>query len=206
MTTCPICQSKGWNFIFQKDGYDYLQCVECESILVPNGIDQSMMEVGGDKEIERNETQNAERIKRFIDLVGNDAKILDFGCGTGYLMADCNDEGLFCAGYDKYNEVFNRIVDTEYDLVSMVEIIEHTFKPFSELNKVYSVLKTGGYVYIETSFVDIMDKPYESVDYINPKLGHCTIFSHKGLDILMGKKGFIPMEHINDNVRIFKKK
>jgi hypothetical protein len=82
----------------------------------------------------------------------------------------------------------------------MVEVIEHLSSPFSELDHVYSKLKKGGKVYIETSFSDWLTK---EDSYIEPSVGHCTIFSHKGLDYLMQAKGFKVGEHINQNVRVY---
>jgi hypothetical protein len=89
-----------------------------------------------------------------------------------------------------------------YDVVTMVEVIEHTHAPFDELDEIYKALKKGGKVMIETSFADWL-KPEDS--YVEPKVGHGIIFTHAGLDHLMKSKGFTPDNHINRNVRVYRK-
>lgn len=207
MNKCPCCQSES-KVIFNKKGYDYLECSSCKTVFIPDGINQSDM-VGGGFETERNVNQNKERIERFIFLTGFYAgKILDFGCGHGMLVSDCKKAGLNCDGYDKFNPELDTIKDDNYTLITMIEVIEHTFAPFSELDVIYNKLAKNGVLYIETSFVDVANEeniPLEEFFYINTDVGHCTIFSHVGLDLLMQEKGFTPLKHINRNTRLYQK-
>lgn len=200
MEGCPICKYE-YQALLNIGNTEYFECLNCESVYIPNGINQSGM-VGGTAEIDRNKTQNLERIKRFNELVSL-TKMLDYGCGNGYLVSDCIANGINCVGYDKFNPLFNTIKSNEFDLVSMIEVIEHTFYPFDEINEIYGLLKVGGVLYIETSFTDIASQesiPIEEFNYVNPSIGHCTIFSFKGLDILMESKGFKLNKRINRNV------
>jgi 2-polyprenyl-3-methyl-5-hydroxy-6-metoxy-1,4-benzoquinol methylase len=204
---CTICghQSK---IIFNKKGYDYYECSHCKSIFVPDGIDQSG-KVGGEHEVGRNEKENSVRIERFKELVGKYGKILDWGCGHGYLVRDCLDDGIDAVGYDKFNPEFEKLPNGKFNLVSMVEVIEHTFSPFGELDMIYESLLPNGVFMAETSFIDVAVEehiPIEEFFYISPEHGHCTIFSHYGLDVLMIKKGFKVLPAINRNVRIYQKK
>jgi len=203
---CPCCKS-GAAFIFNKNNCIYYECTNCKTIFVPKGIDQRDM-VGGGFELERNTTQNKERINRIVWLIGVEGKILDFGCGHGLLVKDCIDMGLNCDGYDKFNPDFNTIKEKKYDLISMVEVIEHTYSPFEELDIIREKLTDNGILYIETSFTDVALEEgivLEDFFYINPDVGHCTIFSHIGLDLLMKSKEFIPLVPINRNVRLYQK-
>lgn len=204
---CPICQAES-NNIFKKGDYDYLQCSKCNTVFVPNGIDQSNM-VGGGFELERNVSQNQERIERFKTFTGIYGKILDFGSGHGYLVNDCVAAGLSAEGYDKFNPQYEKIPDGKFNLVSLVECVEHLYFPYSEFDIVYNKLADNGICYIESSFIDICIEdniPLNEFFYISPEVGHCTIFSHIGLDVLMARKGFIPLKHLNRNTRIYKKK
>lgn len=206
MDNCPICNYE-YQAILDVNGTQYLECLNCQSVYVPDGLKQDNM-VGGTTEVERNSSQNTERIKRFRELVPKLNKMLDYGCGTGYLVADCNDSGINCFGYDKFNKYFNEIKESGFELVSMIEVIEHTFYPFKEIDEIHNVLNVGGLLYIETSFTDIAAQesiPIEDFVYVNPSIGHCTIFSHEGLDILMVAKGFELHKRLNRNVVIYKK-
>lgn len=203
---CVVCKNKS-EIIFNRKGYYYYQCSHCKTIFVPGGIDQSGM-VGGGYEVERNTQQNTDRILRFIDLVGKYGTILDFGCGHGMLVNDCKNADLDCDGYDKFNYQLDRVPERLYNLISLVEVIEHTSHPFAEIDLIREKLFNKGIVYIETSFTDVAEQeniPIEDFFYIEPSVGHCTIFSHYGLDLLMQSKGFKVLPPINRNVRLYVK-
>lgn len=185
---------------------------------LPNGtltcgpLDQSDM-VGGTGELSRNEEQNPERLNR-IKQFHHHPKVLDFGCGSGLLVEYLRDMGVEAIGFDKYCSqgssrrfIYNEWSAFEkemFDVVTMVEVIEHTSAPHDELDKIFEVLKPDGVLMIETSFTDWMN--LETDPYINPAIGHSTIFSHAGLEEVMKEKGFEVYGHINDNVRLFQKR
>lgn len=172
-------------------------------------LDQSGM-VGGTGEQDRNDTHNPERLARIKEFNRN-AKVLDYGCGTGKLVAFLRENGVNAEGYDKYlgkanDFLFNgdlAFSGAHYDVVTMIEVIEHTAAPYLDLHIIFHILKPGGVLMIETSFTDWMD--LETDTYINPSIGHSTIFSHKGLDEVMQGKGFEIYGHINRNVRVYNK-
>lgn len=203
---CPCCDGSATKRLSKK-GVDYFQCEKCET-LFSDPIDNSNM-VGGGFEEERNVQQNEERIKRFVSLVGNDSKVLDFGCGHGLLMNDCVTAGLDCKGFDKFNPEYDKMPEGKFNLISLVEVIEHLSFPYGEIDIAYNKLEDNGILYIETSFIDVAKEeniPLEDFFYIEPSVGHATIFSHEGLDLLMKRKGFVPINHINRNVRAYQKK
>lgn len=186
--------------LFNKNGVDYFQ--------LPNGtvyckpLNQSNM-VGGTGESARNAVHNPTRFER-IQYFNQNAKVLDYGCGSGLLVNFLKIRGVDVDGYDKYSNTYNKeILKNTYDVVTMIEVIEHTTAPFNEIDEIFDCLKERGTLMIETSFVDWMTDSNDP--YINPSIGHCTIFSHQGLDQLMASKGFEIGEHINRNVRIFHK-
>lgn len=181
----------------------------------PNGtlscgrLDQSNM-VGGTGAEHRNQVHNPERLQRIKEFHPS-PKVLDFGCGSGLLVEFLRRNGIKAEGYDKYlknttDYLFNGDLAfsmAEYDVVTMVEVIEHTASPYLELQDIFHILKPGGVLMVETSFTDWMELYTDP--YVNPSIGHSTIFSHKGLDEVMLEKGFEIYGHINRNVRVYKK-
>lgn len=201
---CIIC-GDSVNYFFNKGFIRYNQCGTCKTLFSLPLSNDNM--VGGSQEEDRNKIHNSERINRIKNLLGG-KKVLDYGCGNGMLLEDMKAAGLDCYGYDKFNPGFDKITESNYDVITMIEVIEHLSSPFKEIDEVYSLLKPGGFLYVETSFTDIAKErgiELQDFEYVNPNLGHSTIFSHKGLDILMLKKGFTPTSHININVRVYKK-
>lgn len=182
---------------------------------LPNGtltcgpLDQSGM-VGGTGELSRNVVHNPVRLARIKEFHPK-PKVLDFGCGSGLLVEFLRDSGIKAEGFDRYlnnstDFFFNgdlAFSKDEYDVVTMVEVIEHTASPYLELQDIFHILKPGGILMVETSFTDGMD--LENDPYINPTIGHSTIFSHQGLDDVMQEKGFEVYGHINHNVRVYQK-
>jgi cyclopropane fatty-acyl-phospholipid synthase-like methyltransferase len=182
-----------------KNGTEYFQ--DDNGIIFCEPLNQDQM-VGGGFEKERNETQNHLRIGRVHKLKDN-ANVLDFGCGNGMLIKDLKDAGIKCTGYDKFNPDFKKLPKKEtFDIVTMIEVIEHLNEPFSELDLIYKSLVKGGTLMIETSFSDWLTL---EDSYIEPSVGHSTIFSHRGLTELMASKGFTEGEHFDRNVRIYHK-
>ncbi len=164
-------------------------------------LDQSKM-IGGLLEVERNNNgDNETRLQRTKDITGkSNPSVLDFGCGNGMLLDFAKSKDMDATGYDLYRPETHDALNKKYDCVLLIEVVEHLSEPFDELKLIKNLLNPGGKVMIETSFSDWLT---EHDSYIEPKVGHCTIFSHMGLDFLFEKFGFKIGKHINDNVRIY---
>lgn len=209
--TCFICNNEA-PVRLRKGAVEYRQCTNCKT-LFSDPIDQDNM-IGGEHEVGRNQEQNHLRIARIDEMVFGSPKdqvhILDFGCGHGYLIEDLKKAGYpNVDGYDAYNPDFSRQPERKkYHIVTAVEVIEHTNKPYIELDVIWRSLLPGGCVMIETSFIDVAVEekiPLEDFFYIAPQNGHSTIFSHHGLDLVMVQKGFLPRQMWNRHVRLYQK-
>ena len=187
------------NFLGVKSGVEYFQ--DENGIIFCEPLDQAN-KLGGTKENERNISQNLTRIER-VKQIKEGANVLDFGCGNGLLVNDFKQSGINASGYDKFSTLYKKRPKKEsFDIVLMIEVIEHLTSPFKELDLIYKSLVKGGSVIVETSFTDWLTL---EDTYIEPSIGHSTIFSHKGLTKLMQSKGFIEGEHIDRNTRVYTK-
>lgn len=204
---CPVCINIA-PYRLSKGDIEYYQCSFCKTLFVEGGLPQDN-KVGGEHEEGRNVKHKQERVDRFLNLVGIYGSILDFGTGHGMLLDDLTEAGFKCAGYDKFNHKFEVMPEGKYDMVTLIECLEHLSSPFEEFDLIYDKLKDNGVLYLESSFIDVAEEegiPLEQFHYLSVVNGHCTIFSHSGLDILMDKKGFEPLEHLNRHVRVYIKK
>ena len=205
--TCPICTNHS-HLMFNKLGVDYYQCTNCKT-LFSAPIDQDNM-VGGGAEEERNTLQNSDRIERVKTIFGgkvDGVKVLDFGCGNGMLISDLIKYGYDAVGYDGFNEKYNTLPPKDsFHICTMIEVAEHLVSPFIEFDCIYRSLLKGGVLMVETSFVNVAEQEgieLEDFHYVAPQSGHSTIYSWHGLDLLLSKKGFSPLQHINRHVRLY---
>lgn len=108
-------------------------------------------------------------------LTVNGARLLDVGCDTGSLMTVARDKfGMDVMGVEILEEaahiarqqhgldvVVGQLDELElpaagFDLITLVDVIEHAADPEALLNEVARLLRTGGRVYIETSNGDAL--------------------------------------------------
>jgi len=186
--------NRDMNVIYNIDGFKYYG--DETGSLFCGCLDQSNM-VGGTGNREENHHGRLEIINSFVS-----ESILDYGCGRGDFVDYLKSMGKNVDGYDPYSELYSKNPIKKYDVITMIEVIEHTCNPYSEIDEMRKLLNENGVVFIETSFSNWVR---EGHPYLNPHIGHSTIFSHDGLDALMWNKGFKPLNHINNNIRLFSK-
>lgn len=183
----------------EKDGTLYFKDANTGTIFC-DPIDQSG-KVGGENEGIRSHEHNPTRFERIMAFRPKVAA--DYGCGHGDFVNYCKSHGLPCDGYDPFNPEYSEpLKKNHYNVVVALEVVEHLFAPFSELQEIADALKTGGILMVESSFADWVTLKDE---YVNPGIGHCTIWSHKGLDEAMKSVGLYVLKPINRNVRLYAK-
>jgi SAM-dependent methyltransferase len=204
--TCYICNNEA-AFCVNKYNVDYHQCFSCKTIFC-DPLDQDEM-VGGTNETPRNEQFNPLRLQRIQELYagGPKPKILDWGCGSGMYVDFMRGAGYDVDGFDPYNPKYDQLPKPDsYDLVNMCEVIEHLSSPFIEIKAIARSMKRGAVLVVETSFVNCMAEDGftpESFFYLDPRVGHSTLFSHHSIDLLMVKNGLHPLQHTDRNVRVY---
>ena len=89
-----------------------------------------------------------------IATVPRGAVGLDFGSGPGpALGAMLTEAGLRVYLYDVFYAPDPAVWNRRYDFVSASEVIEHLYHPRAELNRLFSVLRPGGYLAVMTKLV-----------------------------------------------------
>lgn len=104
------------------------------------------------------EYADKKRIEKTIPHISKNMKILDLGCGNGWLTKHLNENGYDCIGVDTnvknehpfYQSTAEKIVfpDESFDCIIMIEVIEHISPScYKEINR---VLKPDGKIILST--------------------------------------------------------
>ena len=95
-------------------------------------------------------------LSKFIEYISINSKVLDFGCGGGFLLKNLNcakkvgveiNKSAADAARKTGIEVFHRTIEVPDDYVDVIisnNALEHTLKPFEELKQLYRKLQAGG--------------------------------------------------------------
>ncbi|MBK7538032.1 MAG: class I SAM-dependent methyltransferase [Myxococcales bacterium] len=101
------------------------------------------------------------RLWRRVARVGisGHAKVLDYGCGAGLLVADLCERGLDAAGYDAYTPAFQRpaLLQQRYDVVLAQDVLEHVEDPLALLERLGALCRPGGVLAIGTPDASAID-------------------------------------------------
>lgn len=86
-------------------------------------------------------------------------RILDFGCGSGHLVAFLKEKGYQAVGFDPYSETHNtpELLETTYDVVIAQDVVEHHPEPMGLFAQWDRLVKPGGLIFIGTPNASGMD-------------------------------------------------
>lgn len=133
-------------------------------------------------------------IDRFVQrlertgLVPAGYRLLDYGSGMGTLVRLARDRRVDAFGYDLYatprfaeQYCQKELPPGPFDLITCIEVIEHTTNPVEVLRGFRSHLRDSGILALSTELVDGQADP-SKWHYLAPEHGqHITIFSRAGL-------------------------
>jgi len=139
-------------------------------------------------------------------VANNSTRVLDFGAGSGQLVAQLRTMGLqadgleFSAEARRYCENvrgfglladLREVKDAQYDFVSMIEVIEHLTELQSTLSELHRVLAPGGTLLVTTPNLEgyraRMEKGYW---HEACKKFHLFLFTEDSLRFQLGQAGF----------------
>jgi len=145
------------------------------------------------------------RISTLENYLNNDKKLLDIGCSAGQFIYNIKDKinvfGIekgtetqkYCA--NKCNcKIYSDIdeVDEQFDIITIIHVLEHIHNPKLFIKKVFNILKDDGILYIEVPNInDVLISVYdlESFRKFNFHNAHLYYYSDKSLTKLLNNIG-----------------
>jgi len=202
---CPICNDVLYPFDYSND---YLICKNCDVLI----------SIKSEEKYSQNyyffTKSHKSRHKKILNILKNlkllKGKILDFGCGTGDFMEIVKNKFSMVEiwGYDiskyaiklakdkklKVFENLNQLIEQseKFDLILMLDVIEHLENIHSILEIIYNLLKKEGKVFLTTPNKNSKYSLFGKENwhgYAIPQY-HRIIFSIKGLVKLMELHNF----------------
>ncbi len=154
----------------------------------------------------------SKRIDILIDIyqsinVDFPKRILDVGCAFGGFLSEAQKKGLHTYGVEisdysfeiakkKGIEMLGKdiqnidIPENFFDIITMIEIIEHLTNPKKTIEKLFKSLQKGGILLIQTANMDALQARIFGKNYHYFLPGHLHYFTDKSLRFLLKEVGF----------------
>ncbi len=141
---------------------------------------------------------------RSLTTVDEATRWLDYGCGAGGLVRYLNEQGLSSArgfeqGWSRHLLIEQDVphldeaglLESEgsFDVVTMIEVIEHVVDPVAELETVRRLLRPGGVLLMTTGNALPYRKDIVRWRYLLPDI-HLSLFEPTTLALALSRAGF----------------
>lgn len=155
---CKICNSTTTVLSDKKDRIFY-SCRNCEFVFLDSNFYPSLEEEK--KRYLSHNNSDKEYIFYLKNKIINELSIflknkkylLDFGCGYIPILANLLSEmGFVVDFYDKIFFPSKKYLENKYDIILLIEVMEHIEDPLKELEELASLLKNGSIMFIKTLF------------------------------------------------------
>ncbi len=177
---CVLCNSSSALGSTSKKPQDrsYMRCPVCDLIFVPEEFHLLPQAEAARYRLHENNLTNEGYVRMFLDKIEllrqychGVSSVMDYGCGPEPVLAQLlKKDGYDCDFYDPY--FFPAYPGKTYDVVISTEVFEHFRDVRSELHKVRSLLKPGGFLAVMTSFHDAV-RDFEDWWYVSDPTHIC---------------------------------
>lgn len=107
-----------------------------------------------------------------VEVLPSGAAGLDYGSGPGPTLSVMLEErGHPMAIYDAFFAPDEGVFDRSYDFITCSETVEHFFRPREEFERLYGLLRPGGWLGVMTRFVP--DRDFETWWYVRDETHVC---------------------------------
>lgn len=159
-----------------------------------------------DRTIRTYEWRGIASVVRHLTGSLSDCRWIDFGCGNGGLVRYLRQhEGVDAVGYEE-GAIAGRAADMGIpvsgraalsawigtaDVVTAIEVLEHTYDPVAELQTMRTLLRPGGLLFVTTGNALAHARHLSRWRYVVPEI-HISFFEPRTLGRAMTEAGFRP--------------
>src|SRR5262249_34423073 len=212
---CPGCQSGTWRLLGDKNGYELMECRGCGNVSARLGSDQRARSGiyehyyrDGSFETPPVTATSLERLVISFRRFRFTGRLIDIGFGEGALLNAAERRGWICHGTEidlralEYGRQRGWVVagDTAgderfpkhgFDVVTMIELLEHVQDPERFLRAAFDLLRPGGILYLTTPNAQSLNYCLLGLQWsVFCPPDHLTIWTTRGFRAALGRAGF----------------
>jgi 2-polyprenyl-3-methyl-5-hydroxy-6-metoxy-1,4-benzoquinol methylase len=190
------------------------QCVQCgfkqcndlrEVLTFYQSLDDEAYE---ENRVER--AKQARRILQAITLPSPPKRLLDIGAGSGILVEEAQKLGYKAEGIEPSKWLCDKAaeralsvhhgtlphfdVKPPYDIVSLIDVIEHVPDPVDLLKKINQIMTDDGIGIIVTPDVNALAARLMGYRWWHYRIAHIGFFNRATLELALEKAGFRPLQ------------
>lgn len=218
LTNCALGHQQEGIFLWEKDGFSYLQCPECGLVWVnPQLTDSAVSQIYADgfKEKLGSSPQSISQFTyrrplAILSRYNRTGRLLDIGCFTGKFLVAARQAGWpqvegteiskqaidFAAEYYGLTIHHGDLISLDlpektYDAITLFDVIEHVSDPVLTLDRVHRLLRPGGVIYLETPHFNSIPRLLFKEDWSVFFPWHRTYFTVHNMRLALENAGFV---------------
>jgi SAM-dependent methyltransferase len=229
---CTLCGSQGETLLTKETTSELVvlaRCGRCDAIFNEHWQQLASAETyeyyGERLEWPADRLHDPLNTKRYVELLARLAKdapghrLLDVGCGVGHLVKVAADRGWNAEGIELSPEAVEicrrfglacRVEDFfsgeleggRYDLITMIEVIEHVQRPQHFLRRAAELLAAGGVLYLTTPNFNALSRRLLGKRWSSISNEHLTYFTPTTLQRTCKRSGFEVLDLETRNISI----
>lgn len=208
--TCPLCLDEGAQEYHRDKLRPYFRCPSCALVFVPALFHLTPREEMQRYEMHQNNPKD-EAYREFLMKLGaplierleKGARGLDYGSGPGpTLSLILTEQGFPTDIYDPFFADNPAVLEETYDFLSCTETVEHFRNPARHWQKIFDLVKVGGWIGVMTSLMT-KNTDFNTWHYARDDT-HIAFYSNETMEWI-AKNFDVELEIIGDSVVLMKK-
>ncbi len=187
---CPLCGGEKARPFFADRTRSYLRCPRCTLVFVPRrhwlgaAAEKAVYDLHQNDPLDQGYRKFLARLGRpLLDRLQPGQRGLDFGCGPGPALPLLFEEaGYRVERFDPFYANHPEVLGTTYDFICATEVVEHLHDPQREFERLFALLKPGGWLGIMTKLVS-SPQAFRRWHYIRDPT-HVCFYSRRSFDYI----------------------